>query len=150
MNKQCCLNRAPPTQYYKKEDSNINKYIIFNTMNCNSHQITGTLLTYLILWIMTSSPSSLLDIGRTEQNRTKPPHKTMKVSEKISSFICTVLALVLIVLELRTFFVVKPTSTEQTTTALTFRLAPQIIFCPQPAFPLETINLLGYEGTVKI
>ena len=60
---------------------------------------------------------------------------------------CSVgLAFVLIFLELQTFFIKKPTSTEQTTTGLNFRIAPQILFCLQPAFRLEVLNSLGYNG----
>ena len=60
---------------------------------------------------------------------------------------CSVgLAFVLIFLELQTFFIKKPTSTEQTTTDLNFRIAPQILFCLQPAFRLEVLNRLGYNG----
>ena len=60
---------------------------------------------------------------------------------------CSVgLAFVLIFLELQTFFIKKPTSTEQTTTDLNFRIAPQILFCLQPAFRLEVLNNLGYNG----
>ena len=59
---------------------------------------------------------------------------------------CVVLAFVLIFLELQTFFIKKPTSTEQTTTGLNFRIAPQILFCLQPAFRLEVLNSLGYNG----
>ena len=60
---------------------------------------------------------------------------------------CSVgLALVLIFLELRTFLIKKPTSTEQTTTDLNFRIAPEILFCLQPAFKLDVLNSLGYNG----
>ena len=60
---------------------------------------------------------------------------------------CSVgLAFVLIFLELQTFLIKKPTSTEQTTRDLNFRIAPQILFCLQPAFKLETLNSLGYNG----
>ena len=46
------------------------------------------------------------------------------ILENILCGCCTILAFVLIFLEFRTF-IAKPTSTEQTTTGLTFRLAPQ-------------------------
>ena len=60
---------------------------------------------------------------------------------------CSVgLAFVLIFLELQTFLIKKPTSTEQTTTDLNFRIAPQILFCLQPAFKLEVLNSIGYNG----
>ena len=58
---------------------------------------------------------------------------------------CTILAFVLIFLEFRTFFA-KPTSIEQTTTGLNFRLAPQVMFCLQPAFNMETLHHLGFNG----
>ena len=59
---------------------------------------------------------------------------------------CVLLAFVLIYLELQTFLIQKPTSTEQTTTELNFKIAPQILFCLQPAFRLEILNNLGYNG----
>ena len=58
---------------------------------------------------------------------------------------CTILAFVLIFLEFKTFFA-KPTSIEQTTTGLNFRLAPQVLFCLQPAFNMETLHHLGFNG----
>ena len=67
------------------------------------------------------------------------------IFENILSGCCTILSFVLIFLEFRTFFS-KPTSTEQTTTGLSFRLAPQVIFCLQPAFNLETLHQLGFTG----
>ena len=62
------------------------------------------------------------------------------------NFLCVILALVLILLELHTFLVKKPTSTEQTTTDLDFKIAPEILFCLQPAFQLDALNKLGYNG----
>ena len=40
----------------------------------------------------------------------------------------------------------KPTSTEQTTADLSFKIAPEILFCLQPAFKLDILNKLGYNG----
>ena len=62
------------------------------------------------------------------------------------NFLCVILALVLILLELHTFLVKKPTSTQQTTTDLDFKIAPEILFCLQPAFQLDALNKLGYNG----
>ena len=70
------------------------------------------------------------------------------IFENILSGCCTVLAFVLIFLEFRTF-ISKPTSIEQTTTGLNIRLAPQAIFCLQPAFDMETLHALGFSGNDK-
>ena len=69
--------------------------------------------------------------------------------QKLSStlkFSCVVLAFVLIFLEFQTFLIKKPTSTEQTTADLSFKIAPEILFCLQPAFKLDILNKLGYNG----
>ena len=75
--------------------------------------------------------------------------KSKTIGQKLTvtlNFGCVVLALVLILLELQTFLIKKPTSTEQTTTDLNFKIAPEIMFCLQPAFKLEVLNKLGYNG----
>ena len=60
--------------------------------------------------------------------------------------IVAVFAITLMIQEMYNYHVTKPTSVDKTTTDMKFGFAPEILFCPQPAFQLKHLNDVGYKG----
>ena len=60
--------------------------------------------------------------------------------------VTVILAAILMANEIYNYLVIQPTSVDKTTTRMKFSLAPEILFCPQPAFDLQNLNKLNYGG----
>ena len=51
--------------------------------------------------------------------------------------------------EMYSYFVIKPSSLHRTETVLTYDIFPKILFCPEPAFDLDQLTLMNYNGAFQ-
>ena len=73
-------------------------------------------------------------------------HLSNAISLKsLFTLICTILTVLLICQELYTFSIVKPTTTSNEERGLQTTDLPDVVFCLEPAFDLETLNQFGYR-----
>ena len=55
----------------------------------------------------------------------------------------------LLMYKLYSYIVIKPTSLHRSETLLTYNLFHKILFCPEPAFDLDQMTLMGYAGAFE-
>ena len=68
------------------------------------------------------------------------------IFKSVLIFCTIILACGLFIEEVYKYQVEKPTSVDKATIDMKFKFAPEIFFCPQPAFKQEDLNKMGYNG----
>ena len=75
--------------------------------------------------------------------------KVHHVFNKFTNWMFAGIGCILIVQELQNYFLVKPTSLEETSTLMGLQHAPEIILCPEPSFRLSQMQRMGFKGETK-
>ena len=67
--------------------------------------------------------------------------------KKFANAAMIIVGIVLISIEIHTYFVIKPTAVEfKDDIQMTSKYLPEILFCPKPAFNLKAMQQKGFKG----